>query len=304
MSFLGACALSHLIQVVVSQTVLSQSPLSQTVPMGSLVKLNCHTERLVASLVLWYRQQQWRDMQLVYKVGQYLPADGRFSGEIDDKSGNYSLVISNVQRNDSGMYYCATRNSQSMAQIFGNGSKLVVTAGPPAVFLLTPPPDEIPSIERVPLICLVRGLSPHSFPIRWNVSGRVIEGQTDSGTIDEDGTYSVRSHISVPVESWSSGVVCTCTVQINSTENPISESVSSQRGSPLHTSCDLPIYLSSLAAAALLLLGMVVFTAGRSCRKRQSGNMNSDEELPNSRPRVQEKETLYARLAFNENPKL
>ncbi|XP_067878992.1 uncharacterized protein [Heterodontus francisci] len=256
MSFLGACALSHLIQVVVSQTVLSQSPLSQTVPMGSLVKLNCHTERLVASLVLWYRQQQWRDMQLVYKVGQYLPADGRFS------------------------------------------------AGPPAVFLLTPPPDEIPSIERVPLICLVRGLSPHSFPIRWNVSGRVIEGQTDSGTIDEDGTYSVRSHISVPVESWSSGVVCTCTVQINSTENPISESVSSQRGSPLHTSCDLPIYLSSLAAAALLLLGMVVFTAGRSCRKRQSGNMNSDEELPNSRPRVQEKETLYARLAFNENPKL
>ncbi|XP_067878572.1 Ig heavy chain Mem5-like isoform X2 [Heterodontus francisci] len=303
MSLLGVCALSHLIQVVVSQTVLSQSPPIQTVPVGSRVQLNCHTEKVVAGYVFWYRQQHRRDMQLLYRVGKHYPADGRFSGEVDDKSGNYALVNSNVQRNDSGMYYCASRNYQNMVQIFGNGSKLVVTDGPPAVFLLTPPPAEISSMERVPLMCLVRGLSPHSLPILWNVSGQVTDGQTDSGTIDEDGTYSIRSHISVPTETWSSGVVCTCTVQINSTENLISENISSQRVFSLHAPCALPIY-GSLSAAALLLLGMVVFTAGRSCRKRQSGNMNSDDELMDSRPRAQEKETLYARLAVNEDPTL
>ncbi|XP_067878537.1 Ig heavy chain Mem5-like [Heterodontus francisci] len=303
MSFLDVCALSHLIQVVVSQTVLSQSPPIQTVPVGSRVQLNCYTTRLVDSYVFWYRQQHRRDMQLLYKVSKQQPADGRFSSEVDGKSGNYALVISNVERNYSGMYYCASRSHQNMARIFGNGSTLVVTEGPPAVFLLTPPPAEISSMERVPLMCLVRGLSPHSLPIRWNVSGEISEGQTDSGAIDEDGTYSFRSHINVSVETWSSGVVCTCTVQINSAEKFISENLSSQRDSPRHTSCTLPIY-GSLSAAALLLLGMVVFTAGRSCRKRQSGNMNSDEELPDSRPRAQEKETLYARLAFNENPTL
>ncbi|XP_067878585.1 Ig heavy chain Mem5-like [Heterodontus francisci] len=303
MSFLGVCALSHLIQVVVSQTVLTQSPPIQTVPVGSRVKLNCHTKSLATGYVFWYRQQHWRDMQIVYKVRQYGLADGRFSGEVDDNSGNYALVISNVERNDSGMYYCATRNYQNMARIFANGSTLVVTEGPPTMILLTPPPAEISSMERVPLMCFVRGLSPHSLPIRWNVSGRVTEGKTDSGTIDEEGTYITRSHISVPAETWSSGIVCTCTVQINSTENPISESVSSQRESVLHPPCGLPIY-GSLSAAVLLLLGMVVFTAGRSCRKRQSGNMNSDEELPDSRPRAQEKETLYARLALNADPTL
>ncbi|XP_067878574.1 Ig heavy chain Mem5-like [Heterodontus francisci] len=303
MSFVGVCALSLLIQVVVSQSFLSQSPPIQTVLVGSRVQLNCYTTRLVASYVFWYRQQHRRDMQLLYTVGKNYPADGRFSGEVDDNSGNYALVISNVQRNDSGMYYCASRNYQNMARIFGNGSTLVVTEGRPAVFLLIPPPAEISSMERVPLMCLVRGLSPHSLPILWNVSGVISEGQTDSGAIDEDGTYSVRSHISVSAETWSSGVVCICTVQINSTENHISESVSSQRDSPLHTSCALPIY-GSLSAAAFLLLGMVVFTAGKSCRKRQSGNMNRDEELPNSRPRAQEKETLYARLAVNADPTL
>ncbi|XP_067878558.1 Ig heavy chain Mem5-like [Heterodontus francisci] len=272
MIFLGICALSHLIRVVVSQTVLSQSPPIQTVPVGSRVKLNCYTTRLVASYVFWYRQQHRRDMQLLYKVSKQQPADGRFSSEVDGKSGNYALVISNVERNYSGMYYCASRSHQNMARIFGNGSTLVVTEGPPAVFLLTPPSAEISSMERVPLMCLVRGLSPHSLPIRWNVSGQVTEGQTDSGTIDEDGTYSIRSHISVLVETWSSGVFCTCTAQINSAENLISESVSSQRESPLHTSCGLLIY-GRLSAVALLLLGMVVFTVGRSCRKRQSDTL-------------------------------
>ncbi|XP_067878577.1 M1-specific T cell receptor beta chain-like isoform X2 [Heterodontus francisci] len=267
-----------------------------------LFPVHCQPGWLAGGAVDWYKQLHREHLKLVYTVTKHGRPAGRFSGEVNDESTLYSLIIRDVQANDSGFYCCAAKEFSGQPLMFGNASKLLIT-GSPIMFLLTPPPAEISSMQRVPLMCLVRGLSPNSLPIRWNVSGRVTEEETDSGTIDPDGTYSIRSHISVSAETWSSGVVCTCTVQINSTENLISESVSSQRESPLHTSCGL-IYGSLSSAAALLLLGMVVFTAGRSCRKRQSGNMNSDEELPDSRPRAQEKETLYARLAFPADPAL
>ncbi|XP_041037741.1 immunoglobulin kappa light chain-like [Carcharodon carcharias] len=169
-------------------------------------------------------------MKLIYTAGKYLPAEGRFSSEISDKAGNYSLLIADTRRNDSGMYYCAIRNYQNRALIFGNGSQLVITEGSPTIFLLTPPEDEIASMERVPLLCLIRGLSPGPFPVRWNVSGWDIEGQADSGRIETDGTYTIRSYATLSAETWRSGAVCTCTVQINSSESLLSASVSSQRG--------------------------------------------------------------------------
>ncbi|XP_067878814.1 immunoglobulin lambda-1 light chain-like [Heterodontus francisci] len=179
-------------------------------------------------VVDWYKQLHREHLKLVCTVTKHgLPA-GRFSGEVNDESTLYSLIIRGVQANDSGVYYCVSKEFSGQPFMFGNASKLLIT-GSPVMFLFTPPPAEISSMERVPLMCLVSGLSPHSLPIRWKVSGRVTEEQTDSGTIDPDGTYSIRSHISVSAETWSSGAVCTCTVQINSTENLISESVSSQR---------------------------------------------------------------------------
>ncbi|XP_078390139.1 immunoglobulin lambda-1 light chain-like [Cetorhinus maximus] len=231
MSFLGVCALSHLFQVIVSQPVLSQSPPVQTLPAGSRAELSCHTESPLVDYAFWYRQWWRNDMKLVYTAGKYLPAEGRFSSESSDKAGNYSLLIADTRRNDSGMYYCAIRNYQNRVLIIGNGSKLVITEGPPTIFLLTPPEDEIHSMERVPLLCLIRGSSPDSFPVRWNVSGRVTEAQTDPGTIETDGTYTIRSYTSLSAETWSSGALCTCAVQINSSENLLSASVSSQGGS-------------------------------------------------------------------------
>ncbi|XP_078095895.1 uncharacterized protein LOC144510330 [Mustelus asterias] len=133
-------------------------------------------------------------------------------------------------------------------------------------------------MERVPLLCLVRGVSPDSFPVLWNVSGRDTEGQTDSGTLEPDGTYTVRSYISLPAETWRSGARCTCTVQVNSSESILSESVSSQRDSPFPTTCHL-LFSGRLSAAAVLLLGLVLVAGRRICRNRQRGTANSDEEL-------------------------
>ncbi|XP_078390158.1 Ig heavy chain Mem5-like [Cetorhinus maximus] len=297
MSFLAVCALSHLFHVIVSQSVLSQSPPVQTLPAGSPAKLSCHTERPVVGYVFWYRQSDRNGMKLFYRAHKVLPAVGRVSSEISEKEGYSSLLIEDTRRNDSGMYYCAIRNYTSMAQTFGNGSQLVITEGSTTLFLLTPPEDEIHSMERVPLLCLIRGLSPDSFPVRWNVSGRVTEAQTDPGTIETDGTYTIRSYTSLSAETWSSGALCTCAVQINSSENLLSASVSSQRDSPLYTTCSVPL-TGGVSAAALFLLGVILLAGRRSCRNRKTGNMNNDEELTDSRKQRENKETLYARLAF------
>ncbi|XP_078095902.1 Ig heavy chain Mem5-like isoform X2 [Mustelus asterias] len=274
MSFLRICTLFHLFQVTVSQATLSQSPPVQTLPAGSPVNLSCRIQGQAASYVHWYRQRERNDMDLVYTAFQNSRTEGRFSSEISEKAGICSLIIADSQKNDSGMYYCAIPNYQNMVQIFGNGSKLVITAGSPTIFLLTPPLDEIPAMERVPLLCLVRGVSPDSFAVRWNVSGRDTEGQSDSGTLEPDGTYTIRSYISLSVETWRSGTHCTYAVQVNSGESILIESVSSQRDSPSPTTCHL-LFPGGLSAAALLLLGLVLVAGRRICRNRQKDTLRS-----------------------------
>ncbi|XP_078390131.1 uncharacterized protein LOC144672186 [Cetorhinus maximus] len=118
-----------------------------------------------------------------------------------------------------------------------------------------------------------------------------------------DGTYTIRSYTSLSAETWRSGAVCTCTVQINSSENHLSASVSSQRGSPPPSTCSVPLS-GSLSVAALLLLGAILVAGRRNCRNRQTGKMNIDEQLTVSREQPENTETHYARLAFKDDPRL
>ncbi|XP_078097085.1 uncharacterized protein LOC144510901 [Mustelus asterias] len=289
--------------LTVSQSIVTQFPPVLSLAEGSSVKLSCRIQGSRTAIVFWYMQPARKDITLVYRAGKYLKAFDRFSSEILENKNIYSLIIAETRRDDSGMYYCAIRNQQMGSVIFGNGSKLVITAGSPAVFLLIPPLDEIPAMEWVPLLCLVRGVSADSFSVRWNVSGRETGGMTDSGTMEQDGTYTVRSYISFSAETWSSGIQCTCAVRINSNESILSESVSSQRNIPVTAACIVSLS-GGLVAAALLILGLFFVAGRRSCRNRQRGNANSDAGLAGSREHRQNEESVYARLAFNEDPTL
>ncbi|XP_072346563.1 immunoglobulin lambda-1 light chain-like [Scyliorhinus torazame] len=260
--------------------------------------MHCHTGWLAWATVQWYKRQNQKHLQLVYVVTHYNHPSGRFSGEINDKSTIYTLIISGVQANDSGVYYCATKEYSTAPFKFGNGSKLLIT-GSPIIYLLTLPPEDISGMKIIPLVCLVKKVDPDSFTVLWNVSGHITGAQTDSGIIGSDGTYTIRSLIILPAEIWGSGALCKCVVQINSSVNLLSESVSSQSGidySPCFTGC---IFLLSGSLCALLLLLMVVLTGRRRCRNRQTGNRKRGEELKDSRAGAQENATIYARLVVN-----
>ncbi|XP_038643218.1 immunoglobulin gamma-1 heavy chain-like [Scyliorhinus canicula] len=293
-------AFFHLIPVIFPQDVFQQTPAEQTVSVGGIFKVHCHTGWLASAAVYWYKQQHREHLQFVHIVRKHIPADGRFSGIVDDASAIYTLVIKEVQRNDSGVYYCAARKSNGMSFIFGNGSKLLTT-GPAAIFLLAPPLADILSMETIPLMCLVNGASSIKLPVRWNLATWETQTWSHSGTIDSDGVYNIGSQLTVSADTCTNGALCTCSVQTNASEHLISEPFSYQREPP-QPHCLPLIYGGSL----LLILLLVVLTilAGWSCRIWHSGNSSSNQTFSNWEKRERDKETLYAHLAFTPDPTL
>ncbi|GCB75501.1 hypothetical protein scyTo_0016433 [Scyliorhinus torazame] len=300
MGLLTLGAFFHLIPVIFPQAVFPQTRAEETVSVGGTFKVHCHTGWLASAVVYWYKQQHREHLQFVHIVRKHIPAEGRFSGEVNGDSTIYTLVIKEVQRNDSGVYYCAARKSNGMSFIFGNGSKLL-TAGPPAIFLLAPPLADILSMETIPLMCLVSGAASIKLRVRWNLAAWETEEWSHSGTIASDGAYSMGSQLRVSADTCTNGARCTCSVQTNASEHLISEPFSYRREPP-QPYCLPLIYGGSL----VMILHLVIFTilAGWRCRVWHSGNSSSNQTFSGWENHERDKETLYAHLAFTADPTL
>ncbi|XP_060676706.1 immunoglobulin kappa light chain-like [Hemiscyllium ocellatum] len=297
MNILPLCTLLQILAVTVPQKTFLQMPARQMVSIGNTIKLHCHTGQLTYDAVLWYKQQLRERLQFVYTVGKHLPPDGRFSGEVNSKSTEYSLVIRNIQRNDSGLYYCSNKKSYLNPLVFGNGSKVLITGRPEIIVLFTPL-DEMFSLEFVPLMCLVSNVISDTAVIEWNISTWDAKGWSDFVTMNSATGYSIISHIRVPAEAWKYGTVCTCSVQINSTASLVSEKLLDQREPPLIT-C-LLMFPGAIMAMLVLVVMLTVFM-GYRYRNCDLGNWNTNERSE-FRSRVAKQETLYAHLAFTEDP--
>ncbi|XP_059836225.1 Ig heavy chain Mem5-like [Hypanus sabinus] len=283
-------ALSYLVQVFVSQAALFQSPPIQTVHVGGRAILNCSRDLGVLAFINWYKRSDQRHLQFVSRVGQFVEAEGRFSGQVDEKSATYSLVIENVQQNDSGIYFCADQ----IYGEFGNGSKLLVTAQSPTIFLLAPQADQIAQMQLVTLMCLVRGMSSHSLSIRWNISGNTTEGRFDPPIFDPDGGYSVRSRFQIPAESWRSGAVCTCAAG-----QLVSDSVSAQKDSLQLQLCQ--VFSIGLAATLVFLAVVATTVAIRKHRKERKPVKGETAGKSTTTWRKDRERDIYAQLAIDTN---
>uniref|UniRef100_A0A3B3DDD1 Ig-like domain-containing protein n=1 Tax=Oryzias melastigma TaxID=30732 RepID=A0A3B3DDD1_ORYME len=85
---------------------LTQTPGSQSVVPGQTVSIRCRTSSSVSSNLHWYLQKSGEAPKLLI----YL-ATNRYSGVSDRFSGSgynndFTLTISGVQAEDSGVYYC------------------------------------------------------------------------------------------------------------------------------------------------------------------------------------------------------
>eukprot|EP00064_Thunnus_orientalis_P019021 superscaffoldBa00004590_g19131 len=107
--------LGLLVQGSSGEIILTQSPGSQSVVPGQTVSLRCKSS-YSTSYLHWYLQKTGEAPKLlIYKATNRQPGvSDRFSGSRSNT--DYTLTISGVQAEDSGVYYCQQISSFPFTQ--------------------------------------------------------------------------------------------------------------------------------------------------------------------------------------------
>uniref|UniRef100_A0A8P4GL24 Ig-like domain-containing protein n=1 Tax=Dicentrarchus labrax TaxID=13489 RepID=A0A8P4GL24_DICLA len=102
--------------LVQGQIILTQSPGSQSVVPGQTVSIRCTASSSVSSNLHWYLQKPGEAPKLLiyYATTRQSGVSSRFSGS--GSGSDYTLTISRVQAEDSGVYYCQQSNSFPFTQ--------------------------------------------------------------------------------------------------------------------------------------------------------------------------------------------
>uniref|UniRef100_A0A3B3DFL2 Ig-like domain-containing protein n=1 Tax=Oryzias melastigma TaxID=30732 RepID=A0A3B3DFL2_ORYME len=85
---------------------LTQTPGSQSVVPGQTVSIRCRASSSISSYLHWYLQKSGEAPKLLiyYATTRQSGVSDRFSGSGSDS--DFTLTISGVQAEDSGVYYC------------------------------------------------------------------------------------------------------------------------------------------------------------------------------------------------------
>ncbi|KYO21579.1 hypothetical protein Y1Q_0004526 [Alligator mississippiensis] len=247
------------LQVAASQEGLwlQQSPAEIRTTPGQAAELNCIV-LFQQQRVSWYKEHQDGSLQWVAHIGTFVEPKGRYSSKVNSTGKMFSLIINQLQEEDSGLYYCAL--DVSLYTSFGNGTRLIVSDAPqPSVTILAPsPPEEAESPDPIPLLCL---LSPHARgwgAAVWDL-GEGFPGQTDTGALDGEGTWSLTT---VPRERWDTGMCCTCITREEGTKRNISCPVAKGMGTASEGPCWVARWVGLPCVCLLLLIqGLILFSA-------------------------------------------
>ncbi|CAM9122661.1 unnamed protein product [Bubo scandiacus] len=90
---------------------------------GETAELSCHTSHASDS-VNWYKEKPDGGLYWIYWSSEFSFTKGKYLGK-KKSQWIFSLSISPVQREDSGVYYCS---SSDFFPLFGNGTRLIVTS--------------------------------------------------------------------------------------------------------------------------------------------------------------------------------
>uniref|UniRef100_A0A667X8B6 Ig-like domain-containing protein n=1 Tax=Myripristis murdjan TaxID=586833 RepID=A0A667X8B6_9TELE len=154
--------LGLLVQDSSGEITLTQSPGSQSVSPGQTVTIRCKTSTSVGNELDWYLLKPGEAPKLLiyYATNLQSGVSSRFSGS---RSGtDFTLTISGVQAEDSGVYYCQQDNSLPFTQLD------VGSDAPPTLTVLPPSSEELRK-GRATLMCLANKGFPSDWRLAWKV---------------------------------------------------------------------------------------------------------------------------------------
>uniref|UniRef100_A0AAQ5YS38 Ig-like domain-containing protein n=1 Tax=Amphiprion ocellaris TaxID=80972 RepID=A0AAQ5YS38_AMPOC len=228
--------LGLLVQGSSSEIILTQSPGSQSVVPGQTVSITCRSSSYVSNEVDWYLQKPGQAPKLLIWW-----ASNRQSGVSDRFSGSYSgndftLTISGVQAEDSGVYYCQSYHSSNFVSLwytFGGGTRLDVGRDVHPSLTVLPPSREELQQGKATLMCLANKGFPSDWSLSWKVDGSSSSSSSISssweesrspGVLQEDGLYSWSSTLRLPADQWRKVGSVSCEATQGS-QTPLSETL-------------------------------------------------------------------------------
>ncbi|XP_044304635.1 immunoglobulin gamma-1 heavy chain-like [Varanus komodoensis] len=258
--------------------------------LGGTVTLTCNLpvgQPSGRTLVHWYKEKQGRSLDWIFTCSDFSKPDGKYSNRPDTTTRS-SLIISNVQRNDSGLYYCVKYNSEHPE--FLEGIRLIITDDSRTDFSLLVSPffEELWHNHTLPLLCLFLDVHPSWKPVSWNTSSKTSQNQLDIGVTEAHGRFSIWSIWLVLPEAPFQGKALGCAAEGNRNFSAIFQK---NRKSRSPENCVLKLCLGGPWIPILLLILLLLF------RKRCARGNAAQPANPRLMGEIQQ--TTYAEVHFN-----
>ncbi|XP_035254490.1 immunoglobulin lambda-1 light chain-like isoform X10 [Anguilla anguilla] len=215
------CTLITVLSCVSGVTVVTQKPPVLSVSKGDTATMDCNVGTAVDKAV-WYKQVPGGVPQYVlrfyhswsspnYGAGFSSP---RFTSNSQSTS-DYRLIIDNTEAGDSAVYYCHTWDSSAKEEVFGQGTKLIVTdssLAAPTLSLLPPSSEELKT-NKATVVCLAQ-MSVGFADVSWTSDGKPVTGGVFTGTAEQkpDKTFGLSSFLTITPSEWITDRVFTCKV--------------------------------------------------------------------------------------------
>uniref|UniRef100_A0AAQ5ZHC2 Ig-like domain-containing protein n=1 Tax=Amphiprion ocellaris TaxID=80972 RepID=A0AAQ5ZHC2_AMPOC len=209
-----------------SEIILTQSPGSQSLVPGQTVSITCRSSTSVTDDVHWYLQKPGQAPKLlIYEASiRQSGVPDRFSGS--GYGTDFTLTISGVQAEDSGVYYCQQDDSFPFTQLdVGRDVR-------PSLTVLPPSREELQQ-GKATLMCLANKGFPSDWSLSWKVDGSSSSSSSSSssweesrspGVLQEDGLYSWSSTLRLPADQWRKVGSVSCEATQGS-QTPLSETL-------------------------------------------------------------------------------